>query len=86
MKEFAVIRAISGRQILFYTESNSDGSALHILARTSNDINVNMSMNYDDREQDMWDVFQKAKEGELDDSALIRQLIGTIEEMEKDDD
>jgi undecaprenyl pyrophosphate synthase len=84
MKEFAAIRIISDRQILFYTESNDEGNTIHVLARTCNDINVNMSMGYDDREQDMWDVFENIRSGKLDASDFICQLLEFIENIEND--
>jgi undecaprenyl pyrophosphate synthase len=84
MDEFAVIRIIAQRQFLFYTEFNDEGNILYILTRTANGININVSMNYEDRGDDMLSVFQKAKNGELDNTGFVEQMIQTIKELESE--
>jgi hypothetical protein len=90
MKDFAVIRKVKGRQILFYTESDYDGTdydfnTLHVLTRTSNGINVNIKLEDEDNKQKLWNMFEIFKtEEELESLPFIQALIESLESIEKE--
>jgi CTP synthase (UTP-ammonia lyase) len=85
MKDFAAIREVKGRQILLYTESDYDGNTLHVLTRTSNEINVNIKLGYEDDEQKMWNMFEIFKtEEKLESLPFIQALIENLESIEEE--
>jgi hypothetical protein len=90
MKDFAVIREIKGRQILFYTESDYNGTdydvnTLHVLTRTSNKISVNIKLEDEDNKQKLWNMFEIFKtEEELESLPFIQALIESLKSIEEE--
>jgi hypothetical protein len=85
VKEFATIREIDGYQVLFFTESDSDGNKLKIYARSNSGMNCSVICNYGNDEASMEMAFQSAKDGVLDNGKLLISLMNDIEDLDQQD-